>query len=218
MKIIEEFLNPGQWIPQSQPKSQIVLHHTVSSTVSSTVNWWNQTKDRVGVAYIIDKNGDIWNVFPDDEWAYHLGKGTTSYHNKKSIGIEIINEGPLIKKNKQYYWFDGKAKYSGNLINYPWRNYEYWPIYTDEQFLSLSKLLKLLLLKYNNINKELITHNEYDKNLLEFNGIISHCNVRLDKTDTSPALDKNLLSKIIKSNKHIGKIYSYDELLSTINS
>jgi hypothetical protein len=71
------------------------LHHTVSSTMQSAWNWWNETEDHIATAFIIDKNGIIYRCFDEKYWAYHTGTG--AHYDKHSIGIELVNEGSLIK-------------------------------------------------------------------------------------------------------------------------
>lgn len=91
-------LTPDQYIPERQEKDLVVLHHTVGGTARSTFEWW-QTGDReqrVATAYIIDRDGIIYEVFDPAHWAYHLGlKGAAGAHDKRSIGIELASEGGL---------------------------------------------------------------------------------------------------------------------------
>lgn len=198
MNIIKKYLNTGQWIAEDTNKEQIVLHHTVSSTWTSAFDWWNQTEQRVATAFIVDKDGTIYEVFPPNQWAYHLGKGTTSEHNKKTIGIEIVNEGPLTKKDNKYYWLDGKALYKYDVVEENWRGYTYWASYTNKQFIAVVELLNKLIIDFR-IEKNIITHKTYIPLLLNHKGILSHCNVRKDKTDVSPAFNLKILNKMINN-------------------
>ena len=199
MNIINKFLNKGQYIEEVTVKNKIVLHHTVSSSFSSAFNWWNQTLDRVGTHFIIDKDGTIYYVVPEDYWIYHIGKGSTSNDNKQSFGIELVNEGPLkLESNSSFSWLDGKAKYNGDVYQHSWRGYMYWASYTKNQIHSLIDLLRYLTDKYN-INKEIATSFLYNRDYFNFLGIVSHHNLRSDKTDVSPALNLSWLNKIINN-------------------
>lgn len=200
MNIIKKHLPLTEYYNTETEKHQIVLHHTVASTFSSTFNWWQQDGIHVATAYIIDKDGTICEMFNPDYWSYHLGKGTTTLNNKSAIGIELVNEGPIWKKNNQYFWWDGTVSYKGEVhdSNTWWRGYRYWAKYTKEQTTSLVELLRYLTERYQ-INTKIVDTYKYDKELLYKNGIISHHNVRTDKTDVSYAMDLKKLNKILNN-------------------
>jgi len=188
MNIIKKHLNDSQYYKEEHPKTQIYLHHTVSSTFHSTYMWWQETPDRVGTAYVVDKNGDIYETFNPEYWSWHLGLGKGAYE-KKSIGIELVCEGYLTKKGDQIYWLDGDAKYNGKFIEREWRDQKYWAIYPKAQFYATVELVQHLSKKFN-IENNIITHYDYDEKLvMSYKGVLSHCNVRKDKTDISPAFD-----------------------------
>ena len=54
-------------------KKQIVIHHTIGSTVEGAVSTWEQDKDNVATCIIIDREGTPWQLFSSRFWAYHLG-------------------------------------------------------------------------------------------------------------------------------------------------
>jgi hypothetical protein len=78
-------------------KTQIVLHHTVGGSAQSTFEYWQSNTDRIGVAYILDRDGTIYEVFDPHYWAWHLGLTSSNNRvaNQRSIGIEIASEGAL---------------------------------------------------------------------------------------------------------------------------
>lgn len=198
MDIIKKHLPESEYYPEITPKHQIVLHHTVASTFDSTWYWWQEDGIHVATAYIIDKDGTIYEMFNPDYWSYHLGRGTTTYNNKSAIGIELVNEGPLWKKDDKYYWWDGTAKFNNEVFEYDgwWRGHKYWAAYHKKQIDSLVDLLLMLTEEYK-IKRKVIKHYGYDKDLLYVDGIISHHNVRTDKTDVSVALNlKQLQQKL----------------------
>ena len=72
---------------------------------------------------MIDKSGDIFNLVDLDKRAWHAGEsmwGNYDDINSRSVGIEIVNSGEIIKEN-----------------------------YTSKQLVSLSHLLIKLLKEYN---------------------------------------------------------------------
>ena len=213
MDIIKKHLPQSEFYSETTHKHQIVLHHTVASTFDSTWHWWQQDGIHVATAYIIDKNGTVYEMFDPNYWSYHLGRGTTTLNNKSAIGIELVNEGPLWKKEDKYYWWNGTARYRGDVFDYSgwWRGHRYWATYQKEQVESLVDLLLMLTEEFK-IKRKVIKHYGYDKDLLYIDGIISHHNVRNDKSDVSVALDlKKIQQKLNKESS--GLIQSIKDLL-----
>jgi len=194
MKFIKHYLPDTEYYKTEYPKEQIYLHHTVSSSAASAMNWWKQDGVHVATAYVIDKDGTVYETFEPKYWSYHLGlRGTGGSIDKKSIGIEIVNEGWLTKRDNTFLWFNGKAVYRGPVheLGVEWRGQKYFAAYTEAQVRSAAIVTKILA--YNmNIPFNFIGHLNYDKNLASsFTGILNHCNVRSDKTDISPAFPMN---------------------------
>ena len=191
MKIIKKPLDDNEYYHDEYNKTQIYLHHTVSSTVDSTYNWWQQDPKRIGTAYIVGKDGTIYEVFDPKYWAYHIGLGVSQYE-KQSIGIELVNESYLTKRdNGNYYWLDNKARYRGQVIEDEWRGQKYWADYPNEQVYAVVDLVKHLTDEFD-IKKQVLMTYDYDTSSVNYEGVLSHCNVRQDKTDVSVAFDLSL--------------------------
>lgn len=71
----------------------IVLHHTGGHTAESAIETLEERE--LSVHYVLDENGKLQQLVPDDYIAYHAKGG----HNANSIGIEIVNTG---KRNDPY--------------------------------------------------------------------------------------------------------------------
>ena len=59
-------------------------------------------KRKVSCHYLIDRNGDIFNLVGLDKRAWHAGKsmwGNYDDINSRSIGIEIVNSGEINKED-----------------------------------------------------------------------------------------------------------------------
>jgi N-acetyl-anhydromuramyl-L-alanine amidase AmpD len=200
MKIRTNYLPETQYIKKSCSKSMVVLHHTVSGGSAEAVrDWFNSTKERVAVAFVIDKQGNILKLYEPEYWAYHIGKGSNDEHNKKSIGIEIVNEGALTSKDGEYYWYDGKHKYKGKVYAHDncWRGYRFFAEYTEEQTIAAGMLVGELIRDFGIPPKLLIGYNYAPENY-EYNGILNHHNLRPDKSDLSPAFDYQLFLRAMK--------------------
>lgn len=201
MDIIQLPIDKKEYFAEENEKAAICLHHTVSAGSANAVKqYFESTPERVGVAFMVEKSGGIFQLFNEKYYSYHIGKGSTTKDNKKIIGIEIINEGILKKKGDKYYWFDGKQLYKDEpfILNEPWRNENYFARYTEAQFISTVELCKYLCNKHN-IPRSVLTGYDYKKEYFQFKGILSHHNLRPDKTDVSLAFDlKRFQAELLK--------------------
>lgn len=192
MKIVSQPLTEDQYLKNITFKSQIVLHHTVSKSGKNVKDWFQSNPERVAVSFVVETDGTIYELFDSKFWAYHIGKGSSTKDNMKSIGIEIANEGGLILKDGLYYWNnmagDPKYIYKGVPIQLEkeFRGFKAFASYTEAQFKAVKELLDVLCKKHN-IPHKWIGHLEYDKKAFDFLGIVAHCNLRPDKSDISPA-------------------------------
>ncbi len=195
MKIIQQHLAVSQYYREAVTKKNIVLHHTVSSTARSALTWWATDPRRVATAYVIDKDGTIYEAFPPEYWAHHLGL-TTSRNtelNRRSVGIEIANEGPLKQMaNGTYRWNFGPGLdgvlYKGAPVAKAYRGYSFWAPYTDAQYVAVNELLTMLLEKLD-LKPTITAHLDFAPDAPDKYSIYTHCNVRRDKSDLSPAFD-----------------------------
>lgn len=214
----------NQYYKTETPKNQIVLHHTVSSgNANGVVNWWIQSPDRIATHFIIDGTGKIYQLYSSKYWAHHLGVKSTFLQqqgfkdagsrnvilNQSSIAIEICRWGGLMKDMNGYHpsYFDanlGKEVANPKIIiapenvvtfNTPFRGFQYFEKYTNEQIISVGKLVNYLCEKFN-IPK---TYNEdmwdVSKNALSGKpGIYGHISFRQDKSD--PMCQPELISML----------------------
>jgi len=63
----------------------IVLHCSTAATVEGTIQWFLNRNSRVSAHYVVDKNGDIYQMVRDDCSAWHAKTA-----NSRSIGIEHV--------------------------------------------------------------------------------------------------------------------------------
>ena len=147
-------------------KKQIVLHHTVGSSIDGTISSWKDNKDNIGTCIIIDREGIPWQIFSSKFYNYHLAAGNHDL-DKHSIGIEIDSWGWLIPGDNTVKQFGNPAKfiktavgkyytYYGNSVvtpmqEYPegFRGYYYYEKYTNAQIQTIGELLLYWKKKYN---------------------------------------------------------------------
>lgn len=224
-------LSSDQYMRDTVPKKQIYLHHTVGGSARSTYEYWHGQTNRVATAYIIDRDGTIYEVFDPWFWAWHLGLKTAdnTQRNKESVGIELASEGALksgYQLNQQLgakkfdeewlYAFDidtppfAHAKKLYHVVNdsskffdliLPFRGYWYFDAYEPAQVQACNELVNSLCLQFN-VPRVLLPKDErflFNQKYTQFNGVLTHCNVRADKSDLSPAWDWDALEQVLNT-------------------
>ena len=63
------------------PKTGVCLHHTVGGTAASTLDWWKRDGHIVGTAYLIGRDGTIYEIFDPHAWAWQFGLKRTEWSN-----------------------------------------------------------------------------------------------------------------------------------------
>lgn len=194
-----ERLSDVQYFKQIFKKTQIFLHFTAGGPdAKNVINFWDDTSDRIATAYVIDRNtSEVFECFDPNFWGYHLGvKGSNGALDKASIGIEICSYGPLKLKNGEYFAWPNdystkKVSVSDvySLTN-PFRGFNYFEQFTENQIQTLETLICFLVEKY-----QIPVQYEFDYSWFEYNpdvirkvlpGIWSHTTVRKDKSDLYP--------------------------------
>ncbi|MBN1698187.1 MAG: N-acetylmuramoyl-L-alanine amidase [Spirochaetales bacterium] len=189
----------GYYHSEETTKHQIVLHYTVGP-VSSALPWLTRQDYDVSVAYMIARDGTVYELFDPKYWSNHLGipANYDDFCCKQTIAIEICNKGWLdrdgdILKNDL-------APYNYCRISdsdYYYRHYEefrghyYYATYSQEQYKALRRLIPYLCMKFNIRHKflpkkrinDFLSENE----MKNFRGILTHTNFRTGKQDVGPA-------------------------------
>jgi N-acetyl-anhydromuramyl-L-alanine amidase AmpD len=83
---VKQFIeSPNHSSRNGRTIDMIVLHFTDGPSASSAINHFRQQSSQVSAHYIIDRNGDIYQMVRDSDKAWHA-KGA----NPRSIGIEHV--------------------------------------------------------------------------------------------------------------------------------
>lgn len=197
-------LPPSQYMHEETPKDLIVLHFTAGSNAAGAHSSWMATDARVATAYILDLDGTIYELFDPRYWAYHLGiKGAASrnfHHDRRSIGIETVNVGPLKERDGALYWWPNNyqtrwcgAAETGRYVRRSYRGFACYATYTPAQAAALGPLVLHLRARFGipkrlpaAARRPLADPAGYFK---DFSGVASHQNFRADKFDVGPAFD-----------------------------
>lgn len=142
--------------------------------------------------YIISKDGVIMNLFEPKYSSNYFG---VKKIDNRSIIITLENNGWLKKHHlsgKFMNWIGDI--YFNKPFEKKWRGYGFWDTYTEEQYQSLSQLIKELIDEFE-IPVEFIGHNTKVTGVENFKGITSRSNYSDVYTDVSPSFDFEKLKK-----------------------
>lgn len=180
-------LDKGQYRTDKTKKTHIFLHHTAGGSAAGAIAGWNATPERVATSYLIERTGDIYEVYSPDLWANHLGGQCPLWLEKASIGIEIVAYGQLTKVNGDLVTYTNRKIKPEDAVEIDFRGHKYYQRYTPEQIKALSQLLPYLIDRFK-IQLQDVRANFYEyrdpKTLPP--GIWSHTTVRKDKVDIFP--------------------------------
>ncbi len=192
-------LPDSQYFRFAGPKTGIALHHTVGGSAASTLRWWLDDQQLVGTAYLIDRDGTVFEVFDPTGWAWQFGLRWSDakriHFERRFIGIEICSEGGLLESGGRLYCFDRvsprteKARADAFDFGRDYRGYRWFDRYEPAQIDSLCTLVNELCARFGiprRAPRPFIEH--HGEALADFEGIIGHAMVRPDKTDPIPDL------------------------------
>ncbi len=200
MEIIKKYLTNGQYLTAEYEKNAIFLHHTAGLTAEGAWSWWNQTPERVGTPYIVDRNGLVVETFDPKYWAFHLGLvGDDNFHEMHSVNIELVAGGQLYEKDGEFYFYPlyPNTQYYTKipkedvftLVN-PWRGHIYYHKYTDAQLETLKELIPYIVGLFPKIviQSPLGPFYDFNPEIVEKHkeGLWSHSTVRENSADIFP--------------------------------
>lgn len=214
-KIIQKLLPPSQYVQDSKFRPEmIILHHTAGASFDSSYRYWASTRERIATHFGIDRNGDTYQCIPlERAFGFHIYiaspgnkidrkfKNLGQEYDRKSIGIELASYGWVEKYGDKFLNCYGKVIDPNKVIKLdkPYKGFEYWEAYTQEQLDSLENLLTYLLAQFpkiaSNLKDDYSNIFSIDQDALNFvPGIYSHTSLRQDKYDCFP--DPNLIKML----------------------
>ena len=193
----------GYYYERDYDKTMITLHFTVGFLRGDLASLTEQDV-HMSTAYVVGRNGVVYQLFDPKYWSYHLGRGAiggNGINSKRSIAIELSNIGPLVRENGDLHSVYG-TKYCSIeeeefyvKLESSFRKYTYFATFTEEQYKSLRELLAYLCSRFNIPHEILPENRRYrlfpsKEEAQTFEGICSHVNYRgYGKVDIGPAFD-----------------------------
>lgn len=132
----------------------IVMHYT-AGPLKPSIAALTSPRRRASAHLIVDRDGSVIQLVPFNLIAWHAGKssyGNRTGLNKYSIGIEMVNAGPLTKSGNVYRSWFGSAYNPSDVIEATHRNQtkpRFWHTYTEEQIQTVFEICQLLIDEYN---------------------------------------------------------------------
>ena len=79
-----------------EPVDILVLHYTGMQSAQAAIDRLCDPEARVSSHYVVEEDGTVWRLVPEDRRAWHAGISHWRGHetlNGRAIGIEIVNPG-----------------------------------------------------------------------------------------------------------------------------
>ena len=166
-EILDALLPTEQYSSEREEAISHVVLHFMSALLTNPADPYNMESCRgtlldggVSTNYIIDREGRIHRLIPEERAAWHAGKGTwqgeeryTNRMNQYAIGIELLGMGT----EEEMSLYVTKEEYAS--LNRDWIGF------TDAQYASLRLLLDDILYRYPAIQRDrthILGHNEYN--------------------------------------------------------
>lgn len=146
--------------------SALVIHYTAGGSTDGAV----QTFLNAGVSahFVIGRNGELIQMVDTDVAAWHAGVSIWNGRrelNQWSIGIELVNWGPLTRNDKGDFISWAKTVvpqsevYEGQHKNKDCK-YDYWHSYTLRQIAMLKKVVCILREHYGILGTDIVGHDD----------------------------------------------------------
>lgn len=193
---------PSRYFNRQCKKDLIVLHFTAGPTWQSA---WHTfaAPGKMSVPYIVDVTGPkhVIRLYDDKFWAYHLGIKRDWLHanDKRSIGIEIVNIGPVWNRDGKWLDYMGKEHAASGIVAKSDRGADGSVKFPDEQVVAVASLVNHLIDKYH-IPRQVPSEKLACQwpEIGKFKGVATHQMFRADKYDLGVAWPWEKFIKLCK--------------------
>jgi hypothetical protein len=206
------FLPKDEYINGPIKNEYIFLHHTAGwhNPYKTIDSWGRDTRGRIATEFVLGgrdhRNGEdkydgvMVQAFPEGGQGWHLGRTHSGWMNRHSVGLEMCSFGYLTSDNKTYTGsevaakevFKLKEEFKGHLKYHKYsekqlKETEKWIRYIGERDgIDVRIGLKQFIQKHGP-TKGFGFHMEAAQGKVK--GLLTHTNVRLDKSDCYPDPD-----------------------------
>jgi N-acetylmuramoyl-L-alanine amidase len=132
----------------------LVIHYTVVRTLKATVSAFRSPASNASAHVVIDVDGTLAQLVPFNRKAWHAGESEWAGRvgcNLFSIGIELVNPGPLVQKGGVFYDVNS-VRWDHEVIEAKHKNgrapWTHWAAYSATQLACLTEVGSLLVAAY----------------------------------------------------------------------
>jgi len=206
-----------QYVKEIFPKHQICLHHSAGwDNARGMFAGWAQDKARIATCCAVSDDGTIWQAqgFSSKFYAWHINpyskynqltqdqrhlvQKNSKWYEQSSVGVEILNWGPLSYHGGKFHTWVNDFGHRGRGVTIPekkvveyegegWRGHRYYERYTDEEMQSTYELLKYWMKSFD--IPCCFSHELFEirpEALKGERGVFTHASYRTDKFDCHP--------------------------------
>jgi len=210
--IHKHYLPKGEYINGPVVNEYIFLHHTAGhANPHACIDMWGRdSRGRIATEFVLggidhrngnnEHDGTLVQAFPTGAQGWHLGKTGSGWMNRHSVGIEICSMGYLTHDNRTYVNSLCQEN-QVTLLDEPFNGYNKFHSYSDAQIKATEKWIKYIgerdqidirlglkqFIQKHGPNKGFGF--QKDAYLGSVKGLLTHTNVRKDKTDCYPHPD-----------------------------
>ena len=113
------------YVPEETKKIQFVVHHTAGlQGAESVIKSWQKKTSRVSTHFIIDRDGNIEQLFPLKYWGNHIGspRSGNNYLQKSTISVELVALGYLtVNNSRKQSFFTKNSTFTQGGKTYPYQ-------------------------------------------------------------------------------------------------
>ncbi len=151
---------------------EFAVYHYTAGDLAPSIRTLCDPARKASAHFVVDRNGDIWQLASLDDRTWHAGGTKESPSlwrrsgrvNQRSFGIEIVNWGPLIKRDVSWTCWTGRSVNVSVWID-PKKDTSFWEAYSDQQVRALEDLTKRLVQLYPILGESadrLVGHSDVD--------------------------------------------------------
>ncbi len=111
----------------------VIFHHTCSYNLKDTASYFKN--EGVDIHFLVGHDGTVIQMVPLNRSAAHAGASSWDGYsslNNYSIGVEVVNIGPLTKKGEKFFDCYGR-EWKGAVRKRKGQGYEFWEPFTEAQ-------------------------------------------------------------------------------------
>lgn len=132
----------------------LVVHYTVTQALEGVVRAFKSPAHRASAHLVLGQDGELVQMVPFNCTAWHAGKSEWAGRpgcNSFTIGVEIVNPGPLVKRGDEFFDVNNQ-RWNGDVVEARHKNgvakYDFWAAYSNPQLERLEEVGRALSDKY----------------------------------------------------------------------